>query len=344
MAIFIYIRSQVITDNLADVMLQLINKMRNSAETFINKQIIKEVKCINGKFDILHSLADITANKPEGIIKKDVYPTVPQETLQNLVKELNSRGKWYQNQVQTKIHSLYSHAHRRILLKILASLAFSSNQSEEDLLPAIIFIKDNIDHLDNKYYQDTAKVPIKAINAAWQDIVKEKCTATSKEQINRFNYEIAILEELKNQLPCKLLWIEGSYRYRNPDEDLLKDFDQRREYYFKLLNLPLSASEFIKELNEKLSEALKTLNDNIASNSKVKITGNKDKARIKISPSEPQIDPFYLSSLHQRINKRFGSVNLIDILKETDFRVNFTEHLNTIASKEYIERLFSNLN
>lgn len=36
-----------------------------------------------------------------------------------------------------------------------------------------------------------------------------------------------------------MTWIEGAYRYRDPNEDLPKDFDENREYYYKLLGLPL---------------------------------------------------------------------------------------------------------
>ncbi|KKB96108.1 hypothetical protein SZ25_00811, partial [Candidatus Arcanobacter lacustris] len=101
MAIFIYIRSQLITDNLADVLLQLIHKMRTSSESFVNKHIIKNVKCVDGKFDILHSLASINASKPRGIIEKQVYPIAPKQKLEDIVKELDSKkGKWYQTQVQ----------------------------------------------------------------------------------------------------------------------------------------------------------------------------------------------------------------------------------------------------
>ncbi|KKB96212.1 hypothetical protein SZ25_00285, partial [Candidatus Arcanobacter lacustris] len=101
MAVFIYIRSQGITDNLADVVMQLIHKMRTSSESFVNKHIIKNVKCVDGKFDVLYSLASINASKPRGIIEKQVYPTVPKQKLEDIVKELDSKkGKWYQTQVQ----------------------------------------------------------------------------------------------------------------------------------------------------------------------------------------------------------------------------------------------------
>lgn len=57
-------------DSLADLLLQLIHKMQTSAENYINKKIITDVKHVNGKFDILFSLAKTSITNPNGIIKK----------------------------------------------------------------------------------------------------------------------------------------------------------------------------------------------------------------------------------------------------------------------------------
>lgn len=339
MSIFCYIRSQILTDNLADLLILLIHRMRTSSEISVNKQIISEVKCINGKFDILHSLADITASNPEGVIQNKVYPKVSQETLHNLVKELESRGRWYQLQVQTKIQSLYSHGSRINILKLIDAFDFrGSNENNKGLLEAISFIKQNCD-LTAEYYPNTSIVPIEgAISSEWKSIVIEKCSKTSIEKIKRINYEIAVLEELRKYLRCKIIWIKDSYLYRDPCQDLPQDFDVRKEYYYNLLGLPLCAKEFTKKLKKSLENNLKSFNDSILTNPKVKIIAGKsiDESRIKLTPYEAQDEPLNIKILQQTINKRFPSINLIDILKETDFRVNFTEEFHTVATKQAI--------
>ncbi len=50
--------------------------------------------------------------------------------------------------------------------------------------------------------------------------------------MNRINYEIAVLQSLRTRLRCKEVWIEGADRYRNPDEDLPQDFEERKEEHF----------------------------------------------------------------------------------------------------------------
>jgi len=339
MAIFFYIRSQLVTDDSVEAFLQLIHKMRTSAEKFIKKDILSEVMRVEGKFDILYSLARASLDHPNGIIKKRIYPKVTEETLENVIKDHQSaRGRWYQEIVQIKIHSLYSHGHRRVLRTLLDTFQFTAEEEQmKHLVSAIHFIKSASS--TDKYYSDTSKVPMEAITKNWRSFVVEKCPTTSREQINCMNYEIAILEQLGESLNCKRLWVQGAHSFRNPKEDLPKDFDERKEFYYKLLNLPLCAKEFIKAIKDELQSEMQGLNNGILDNALVKITGNNHKnARIKVTPYDSQDLPVHLHVLQRSINKRFSTINLIDILKETNFRTNFIDQFHSITNKDSIDK------
>lgn len=347
MAAFCLIRSQLLTDNLAEFFIHLIHKMKTSSQAAINKHIISEVKPVNGKFDILYLLADTAAASPGGIIEEEIYPKVSQEILQNLAKELQHKGKWYQRKIQTKMRSLYLHAHRPVLLNLLNAFVFRTNSPRSTgLLDAIDFIKQN-QTITAEYYPEPKDVPlVGAIPGNWHSmVVKTQDNILHPEdpapsiKINRANYEIAVLEELYKQLRCKTVWIEGAYRYRNPDEDLPHDFGARQEAYYQMLDLPIDPDAFIKTLKGNLEEHLQRLNDNITNNKKVKIIEKKDgKGRIRVSPSGPQTEPLNLKALQREITRRWSTVNLLDVLKEADLRIGFTEHFHTVASRENIDK------
>ena len=94
-------------------------------------------------------------------------------------------------------------------------------------------------------YPDDANIPIKnVVPNEWVDLVVVN-SENGNRKINRINYELSVFQEIKKQLNCKMIWIEGAFRYRNPDDDLPKDFDEKREYYYNLLGLPLNVNEFI---------------------------------------------------------------------------------------------------
>ena len=336
-SIFCYFRSQLLTDSLADLLMKLTHQIQTKSENFIDKKILSEVKCVNGKFDILYKLSISALENPTGIIQEKIYPEVGQETLSNLVRELYFKGKWYQTQVHIKMHSLYSHAHRKTLLTLLDAFSFKTNlKDSKPLLEAISIINSNRDSPD-EYYSNDINVPIKnVIPNEWQSLVFIQ-SDNGTQKINRINYELSVLQELKKQLNCKTIWIDGAFRYRNPDHDLPKDFDERREHYYGLLGLPLNVKEFTEPRKKDLHENLKLLNDSILHNNKVAIT-NKDGGHIKISPYDPQAEPVNIKKLHRAIKKEYGTINLIDILKESDLQIEFTNLIQTVASRENIPR------
>jgi TnpA family transposase len=336
MAIFCYVRTQRITDYLVDLLIKLIDKIKTSAEKSVDRKILLDVRRVDGKFDILGVLAEISATSPLGVIEKEIYPKVSQETLKDLSNELKHRGKWYQNEVHIKMRSLYSHGQRAELLSLLKAFEFKDTHTDESraLVAALGFI---LKHLDLKdiFYPKELKAPLQVLPNDWKVLV---CEGTGEaEQINRINYEIGILEALSKQLGYKGIWAEGGHRYRDPQEDLPQDWETRREYYYKLLNLPLNSDDYITGLQQKLDEGLKSLNENMLENKKVKILDRLG-GRIKLSPSEPQALPSNLHLLQREISQRWSNINMLDILKEADLLLGFTEQFQSVASKESLDR------
>jgi TnpA family transposase len=291
---------------------------------------------VDGKFDILFRLSRSALENPTGIIQDKIYPEVGKETLSHLVQELYYKGKWYQTQVQLKMHSLYSHAHRSKLLILVDALSLMTNlPTNKPLLEAINLIKSHSD-LSDEYYPDAITLPIKhVIPQEWQNFVIQSDNGTPR--INRRQYELAVFQTLEKQLSCKRIWVEGAYRYRDPNDDLPKDFEENRPYYYGLLGLPLNANEFTAPRKKELHENLKLLNDTILNNQKVSIL-DKDGGHIKISPYAPQAPPTNINKLHEAIKKEYGTLNLIDILKESELQMEFTQLMQTLASKEKIPR------
>ncbi|MGC5254692.1 hypothetical protein, partial [Escherichia coli] len=67
----------------------------------------------------------------------------------------------------------------------------------------------------------------------------------------------------------KEIWVVGADRYRNPDDDLPKDFEIRRDAYYSGLSLTPDAQAFCASIREELERELLLLNANIPQNDKV---------------------------------------------------------------------------
>lgn len=335
MAIFCYIRLQLILDSLADTLIKLIKRMRSSSEKYVDNYIVKEVKRVDGKFDILEKLASLSINNPKSTIEDKIYPEVSKEKLEAIITDLQQRGKWYQQQVQNKIHSKYAYGSRTTLLPILQTFQLKEDHSSyQPILKAVEFINKYWNESDSEYYE--TEPPIEGIIPTnWHPMVVQVDKDVIK--VNKYNYELAVLEELKRFLNFKAIWIKRSYRYRNPEEDIPKDFEQKKQQYYQELGLPLDDKEFITKLQNALERGLENLNSKISNNNLVKIKTSTVGKNITITPSEAQKDPNNIIALQKEITGRWSSINLIDILKETDLLTNFTQQMETIAKSSSIE-------
>lgn len=148
---------------------------------------------------------------------------------------------------------------------------------------------------------------------------------------------ISILKRLRDKLRVKEVWVAEGYEYRNPEEDLPQDFDMKRDYYYGLLNRDRESKKFIEKTKKKLRKNLSSFHQNLSRNSTVEIL-KKPLGHIKVKPLEEQPAPPQLEEIKQEVFKKWPNVNLLDILKETDFFVNFIDSFIPSSTKEIIDK------
>ncbi len=337
LAIFFYIRAMEITDNLTDLLIQIIHRIGVRAENKVDKEILNEIKHVAGKNTILGNIAEVAYNNPRGIVEEVIYPIVGKETLGDIVKEFRSTGPAYREKIHRVIRASYSSHYRRMVPEILATLEFcSNNETHRPVMNALAIIKKFTGNSCH-YFPISENIPVEGvIRPIWQETIIEQ-DDKGQERINRINYEIAVLQALRDKLRCKEIWIRGANRYRNPEEDLPVDFEQFREENYKALKQPLEAETFIAGLKQAMSEALAKLDRDLPANSMVKII-ERGGGWISVSPFEPQQEPINLPSLKTELQRRWPMTNLLDILKEADLRIQFTDKFKTTATREVIDR------
>jgi len=83
------------------------------------------------------------------------------------------------------------------------------------------------------------------VTPRWKDKVFEQVDGETRG--NRHYYELCVLEQLERTLKCKEVWVEGSYAFRNPSDDLPGDWNDepRRALHYRELGPPLEAQSFV---------------------------------------------------------------------------------------------------
>ena len=336
-AAFCWQRSQEITDSLVELLIQIVHRIGIRAERKVDKELIADFKRVSGKNNILFRMATASLEHPEKSVQDVIYPVVSPSTLKNLVKEFKSSGPTYRERVYTVMRASYLHHYRRMVPQILEALEFrSNNELYQPVIKALELIKKYTDSSQHYYSSEDEVFVDGVLKNSWREIVVE-VDSSGVEKINRVNYEISVLQALREQLRSKEIWVIGAKRYGNPESDLPKDFEVQRQVYYQALGQPTDAEAFIHNLQQKMTRALEQLDAKIPQNQRVKIL-TREKGWISVSPVEPQAEPLNLQRLKGELISRWPMTSLLDVLKETDLRVGFTEQFHSVASRESLDR------
>lgn len=330
-------RRKEIVDGLVDLLILVVHRIGVRSERKVVRALLEDLRRVHGKTALLFRIAEAAIDNPDGIVRDVLYPVVSEQTLRDLVREFKATGDAYDREVHTTVRASYGNHYRRMLAPLLESLEFRSNNAlHRPVIDALEFLKGNLDN--KKRHFDLAEgVPVEGVvKPKLRSLVIEQ-DGSGTERVNRINYEIAVLQALRDRLRCKEVWVVGADRYRNPDDDLPGDFDSNREAYYAELAQPTEAEDFVSGLKQSMASVLERFDSSLSRNQKVRVSDRR-KGSVVVTPLDPQPEPENLSQLKGEILRRWPMTSLLDVLKETDLRVRFTEEFQSTSSREVIDR------
>ena len=332
-SVFYFQRHQEATDNLVEHLLHFIHQIKKTADkkqAKLNKEIGQQL----GDLDSLYSLAEINRDYPKGIIEEVVYPSVPQETIEHLIKTRDF-ARQIKKKVHTSVIKKYANTFRHIIFNIIDCLDFHSNNI--DFLEAIKLIK-RYQKSKLKHYPLEENVLLDGLISKQQQKEIIERDETNHVRILRKDYECAIFKLLRLKLKHKEVWVSGAYKYRDPIDDLPKDFDENREKYFTILDAPLIAQDFIDTIKGEMSHHITVFDDGFPNNELVNIVKRKSKYWIELTPLEKIEEPKFIQRLKDAVLAKWGVIDLLDVLKEVDLRENFTSCFSSAGNREILDR------
>lgn len=252
-------REGALIDSLVELLIQIIHRISARAEKKVVKELVSEVTKVHSKNALLYRIAEAVQKEPDGSVRDVIFPVADKQTIDQLVKEYRSSGAAYTNHIYTKIRSSYAHHYRKMLPSILSALGFRSNNiAWRPILDAIDVIKESKDRREQYFSLD--EVPTDGlVQNKWSEIVIEIAPDGSS-RINRINYEICVLQALREKLRCKEVWVVGADHFCNPEQDMPEDFEANRNNYYAALDKPLDPQAFIEQMKSTLNNTLGKFN------------------------------------------------------------------------------------
>ncbi|MGH3852331.1 MAG: Tn3 family transposase [Pseudonocardiaceae bacterium] len=157
-------------------------------------------------------------------------------------------------------------------------------------------------HVSGRYPD---RVPLEGVvPRQWRDAVVDE-----KGRVERIQYELCVLKALREAIRRREIWVAGANRWRNPDDDLPVDFEDNRDVHYAAIRAPRDGAEFVTDLKQRLGAALTSFDTALAQGT----TGGVPWAEVQ---------------------RRWGVIDLLDVLKNADFLTGFTEELSSVLSRE----------
>ncbi|SHJ26636.1 Transposase and inactivated derivatives, TnpA family [Tessaracoccus bendigoensis DSM 12906] len=333
LAALVYQREREITDTLVELLIATVHRIGARAERRVTDELINAFKRVSGKENILFSIAEAALEKPDDAVRAVVFPAVTggEQTLRELVHEFKTKGPVYRRTVQTTLKASYTGHYRRGLIALLEVLEFrSNNTAHRPVIDALTLIGRYAKAGNLTYYPLEVDAPAhRGATGDWSELVY-RIDTKGRQRVARMVYEVVTFQALRDQLRCKEIWVLGADSWRNPDEDLPADFEDRRAENYQELRKPLDPAEFIDSLRDEMTAALGELDAAIPALDWLDITDRASGA-ITLTRYEAAPEPRNLRRIKGEVRRRWGTVALIDILKETVLRTGCLNQISAVA-------------
>lgn len=330
-AVYLLSREAQLTDAMVDLLIETIHKISTRSKRKVVGDIAKDIERVYGKERLLVEIANASIEEPSGRVCDVIFPIVGKEKLTAIVKESQAKGA-LDRRIYQVMRTSWANHYRRMLPDLLSVLEFRSNNTVwRPVLAALEWIKGKMN--DGCRFVPMQDVPIdEVIPARWRSSVID-----DDGRVNRISYELCVLTLLRDRIRSKEIWVVGADRYRNPDDDLPKDFAIRRDAYYCGLKLTPDAREFTSAVRAELEQELLLLNETILQNDKVRLLWRGEN-RISITPFKPLPEPKGLDAIKSEIGGRWPMTGLLDVLKEAALDTGLLDAFETSASRVSLSR------
>ena len=81
-----------VTDDVVRMLLEIIRRMDTQTEKHLQKELLRDIKRVAGKVQLLYRIAEAVVEEPDGTIRTVLFPQVKEETFRDLAAE--AEGQW----------------------------------------------------------------------------------------------------------------------------------------------------------------------------------------------------------------------------------------------------------
>jgi TnpA family transposase len=314
-----------LTDEIIELHDKIIGKLFNTAKHKHEKEFQSSGKAINDKVRLYNRIG-------QALLDAKHTGTDPYKAIEAIIswdkftESVDEAGRLAKNEDFDFIHRIAENypTIRRYVPDFLGILKLRAAPAAEELLQGIELLR--------KMYSDNARkvpddAPIGFVRRRWSKLV------FTPEGIDRRNYELCLLSELKNALRSGDIWVQGSRQFKDFDEYLLTAdaYSSLKEADKLGISVDTDCERYINQRLTQLEERLNAVNMLAESNElpDAIITNN----GLKITPFDA-IFPDNAQSLIQNTAALLPHIKITELLIEVDSWTGFSRHFTHIKNDQ----------
>jgi TnpA family transposase len=336
LAVLLHFRRMELTDNIIEIFLQLIHRIEKKADKKLERDLIGSIQTVYKKRELLYKMAIASTQNPFDTVENVLFPAVGKEILYQIIAEYEGRELRYENTQAKEKKKRYLASYRKMMKPVLENLTFrTSNPVCRPIVEGIALVRKYLDK-KNVCYPDTEHIHEELLSGIWEEMGIEKEKDVTR--IVKHYFELCVLQKLEKALKNKEVWVEGSFRYRNPDQDLPQDWAEMGMNYCRKHLIPERSEDFVDPIRAELASSLKKANEFFSDKQDVYIyyPGNGEKGLFRIPKIVAGPEHPILQEIKQKSLDRWGILDLVDILLEADRQVNFTRYFYSTAQRQVL--------
>lgn len=334
LAVWLCARRMEGADHLVSYFMVLIKKVGRNGREELKEEI--DLLRVFGTRRLLHRLVGAGRRQPDLPIGAVMLEELGQDTLQALYLEMDGKQQSLEAAEAEKVQRKFA-GYRAMVAPMLKALDFRTGHPKRRMLLEALDLVAR--HATSRHTYLPEEIPQEILTEAWRESVIEE--GPNGPRVIRKAFELCVLTQLEEALKCKEVWVEGSYRFRDPDQDLPGDWEERRGHYYGRMGLPRSSSAFVQMLQSELTEALKAADRaqqrrgaNDAGPCIRRTAGGKASLHVPTPTKRPERP--ILDEIKVHVGRKFRILDLLDVLVEVDRRVNLVAHFHTSGDRRVL--------
>jgi len=332
-------REMEVTDNIVNIFLQLIRRIGKKADSALEQELVQDIRRVYGKSRILFRVAKAATENPDGTIREVIFPEVKEDVLLRLIEEFQKTETSYEASRAWQMKKKYNVHYRRMMKPVMDTLVFrTNNPAHRPLMAGVELVRRYLD-TKHTYYPEEEAIPEEILTGVWRDMVLEEGPKGTK-AVKKY-FELCVLGKLERAIKCKEVWVDGAYRFRNPDEDLPADWGECRVEYYRRRGLPLEAAEFLDPLRNEMCAALDNFNrflEKKGHDVSVHHPRGGERGFFHVPAIEKRPERTVLTQIKREVSDRWGILDLVDILLEADRRVHFSRFFQSSGQRQIMSK------